>query len=87
MTVPAPMVRVALAGFGNVGRYLAGKLDGGTLKRATPTAVTARDLDKARAHAVTLKRPSEANPKTSRIVAPSVLAALRSTVATLHVGS
>lgn len=32
-------------------------------------------------------RPSEANPKTSRIIAPSVLAALRSLVATLHVGS
>ncbi|MCC7272596.1 MAG: DUF108 domain-containing protein [Alphaproteobacteria bacterium] len=32
-------------------------------------------------------RPSEANPKTSRIIAPSVLAALRSMVAPLHVGS
>lgn len=32
-------------------------------------------------------RPSEANPKTSRIIAPSVLAALRSMVTTLHVGS
>lgn len=35
----------------------------------------------------TRNRPSEANPKTSRIIAPSVLAALRSMVATLHVGS
>jgi aspartate dehydrogenase len=32
-------------------------------------------------------RPSEANPKTSRIIAPSVLAALRTMVATLNVGS
>jgi aspartate dehydrogenase len=32
-------------------------------------------------------RPSAANPKTSRIIAPSVLAALRSMVAPLHVGS
>jgi aspartate dehydrogenase len=32
-------------------------------------------------------RPSEANPKTSRIIAPSVLAALRSMVSPLHVGS
>ncbi|HEX2116610.1 MAG TPA: aspartate dehydrogenase [Alphaproteobacteria bacterium] len=32
-------------------------------------------------------RPSEANPKTSRIIAPSVLAALRSMIAPLHVGS
>lgn len=32
-------------------------------------------------------RPSEANPKTSRIIAPTVLAALRSMVAPLHVGS
>ena len=32
-------------------------------------------------------RPSEANPKTSRIIAPSVLATLRSMVAPLHVGS
>lgn len=35
----------------------------------------------------TRNRPSEANPKTSRIIGPSVLAALRSMVATLHVGS
>ena len=32
-------------------------------------------------------RPSDSNPKTSRIIAPSVLAALRSMVAPLHVGS
>ena len=32
-------------------------------------------------------RPSESNPKTSRIIAPSVLAALRSMVGPLHVGS
>ena len=35
----------------------------------------------------TRNRPSTANPKTSRIIAPSVLAALRSMVAPLHVGS
>ncbi|MGE0717990.1 MAG: aspartate dehydrogenase domain-containing protein [Alphaproteobacteria bacterium] len=32
-------------------------------------------------------RPSEANPKTSRIIAPSVIAALRTIVGPLHVGS
>ncbi|BBK34018.1 putative L-aspartate dehydrogenase [Allostella humosa] len=32
-------------------------------------------------------RPSEANPKTSRIIAPSVLAALRTMAGSLHVGS
>lgn len=36
---------------------------------------------------VSRNRPSATNPKTSRIIAPSVLAALRSMVAPLHVGS
>ena len=32
-------------------------------------------------------RPSATNPRTSRMVAPSIMAALRSMVATLQVGS
>ncbi|MBL8698040.1 MAG: aspartate dehydrogenase [Alphaproteobacteria bacterium] len=55
-------IRVALAGFGNVGRYLAAKLDAGSVPRAVLTAVTARDLDKARGHAAALRSPPRIVP-------------------------
>ena len=42
-------MRVALAGFGNVGRELAQRLCGGALPEAQLTAISAHDLDGARA--------------------------------------
>jgi aspartate dehydrogenase len=47
-------MRVALAGFGNSGQDVARRLTRGDLPGATLTAVTARDLDKARANAARL---------------------------------
>jgi len=47
-------MRVALAGFGNSGQAVARRLTRGDLPGATLTAVTARDLDKARANAAAL---------------------------------
>lgn len=42
-------MRVGLAGFGNVGQYLAARLDAGALPQAELTSVTASHLDAARA--------------------------------------
>lgn len=47
-------MRVALAGFGNSGQDVARRLTRGDLPGATLTAVTAQDLEKARANAVKL---------------------------------
>jgi len=47
-------MRVALAGFGNSGQDVALRLTRGDLPGATLTAVTARDLDKARVNAARL---------------------------------
>lgn len=47
-------MRVALAGFGNSGQDVARRLCAGNLPGATLTAVTAKDLDKARANAAKL---------------------------------
>ena len=44
-------MRVALAGFGNSGQEVARRLTAGAIPGVTLTAVTARDLDKARANA------------------------------------
>ncbi len=52
-------MRVALAGFGNSGQDVARRLTTGDLPGATLTAVTARNLDKARANAARLS-PSPA---------------------------
>ena len=41
-------VRVGLAGFGNVGQDLAGRLVGGAVPGVSLVAAAARDLDKAR---------------------------------------
>ena len=48
-------MRVALAGFGNVGQDLARRLSGGAIPEARLTAITARDLDKARANSAGLE--------------------------------
>ncbi|MBM3561180.1 MAG: DUF108 domain-containing protein, partial [Alphaproteobacteria bacterium] len=56
MNAGRPKVRVALAGFGSVGRYIARRLDEGALPEAELTAVAARDLDKARANCGELRR-------------------------------
>ncbi|MBM3492294.1 MAG: aspartate dehydrogenase [Alphaproteobacteria bacterium] len=45
------------------------------------------DAEEAQFTLISRNRPSVANPKTSRIIAPSVLAALRTLVAPIHVGS
>lgn len=45
------------------------------------------DADDIRLDLVSRNRPSESNPRTSRAVAPSVLAALRSLVAPVQIGS
>jgi aspartate dehydrogenase len=58
--VEAKKMRVALAGFGSVGQFLARKFDEGTLPQAELTAISARDLDKARRNAASLK---SINPK------------------------
>ncbi|MDP6705185.1 MAG: DUF108 domain-containing protein [Alphaproteobacteria bacterium] len=55
-SVENPM-RVGLAGFGTVGRDLARRLDGGAIPAARLTAVTARDLEKARAASRDLASP------------------------------
>jgi aspartate dehydrogenase len=47
--------RIGLAGFGTVGQDVARRLDSGSLPEAVLTAVTARDLDKARSNAALLK--------------------------------
>jgi len=47
--------RIGLAGFGTVGQDVARRLDNGALPEAVLTAVTARDLDKARGNAAGLK--------------------------------
>ncbi|MCW5729666.1 MAG: aspartate dehydrogenase [Alphaproteobacteria bacterium] len=56
MSAGRPRVRVALAGFGSVGRYIASRLDEGALPEAELTAIAARDLDKARANCAGLRR-------------------------------
>jgi aspartate dehydrogenase len=50
----APPARVALAGFGNVGQDLASRLLAGAIPGLRLTAVSARDLDQARANAQAL---------------------------------
>ena len=47
-------MRVGLAGFGNAGQEVARRLVAGAIPGMTLSAVTARDLDKARAHAARL---------------------------------
>ncbi len=49
--------RIGLAGFGTVGQDVARRLDSGALPEAVLNAVTARDLDKARANAARLTHP------------------------------
>jgi aspartate dehydrogenase len=53
-TAAQPM-RVALAGFGNVGQELARRLCAGAIPEVRLTAIAARDLDKARAHCARLE--------------------------------
>lgn len=48
-------MRVALAGFGTVGRELARRLTAGAIPEARLTAISARDLDKARAASAELE--------------------------------
>ncbi len=55
-SVEKPM-RVALAGFGTVGQELARRLTAGVIPAARLTAVSARDLDKARRNAAGLEPP------------------------------
>jgi aspartate dehydrogenase len=55
-------MRIALAGFGNSGQDVARRLVRGDLPGATLTAVTARDLDKARANAAGLAPPPAVVP-------------------------
>ena len=50
-------MRVALAGFGNVGQELARRLGAGAIPEVRLTAIAARDLDKARANAARLQPP------------------------------
>jgi aspartate dehydrogenase len=47
-------MRVALAGFGNVGRELARRLSAGAIPEARLSAISARDLDKARTNSADL---------------------------------
>lgn len=56
MNAARPKVRVALAGFGSVGRFIAKRIDEGALPEAELTAISARDLDKARANCAGLAR-------------------------------
>jgi aspartate dehydrogenase len=51
----AQPMRVALAGFGNVGQELARRLSAGAIPEARLTAIAARDLDKARANCAGLE--------------------------------
>lgn len=46
--------RIGLAGFGNVGRFLAGALDSGAIPHARLAAISARDLEKAARNAADL---------------------------------
>ena len=55
-------IRVGLAGFGTVGRDLARRLDGGALPAARLTAISARDLEKARAASRDLDAPPAVVP-------------------------
>ena len=48
-------MRVALAGFGNVGQELARRLTAGAIPEARLTAIAARDLDRARANCAGLE--------------------------------
>ncbi len=50
-------MRVALAGFGTVGQELARRLTAGAIPQARLTAISARDLDKARRNAAGLEPP------------------------------
>ena len=50
-------MRVALAGFGTVGRDLARRLVAGAIPEARLTAISARDLDRARRNAAGLEPP------------------------------
>ncbi len=54
--------RIALAGFGTVGQDVARRLDAGALPEAVLMAVTARDLEKARANASRLATPPAVVP-------------------------
>jgi aspartate dehydrogenase len=51
----AQPMRVALAGFGNVGQELARRLSARAIRQARLTAIAARDLDKARANGAGLE--------------------------------
>jgi aspartate dehydrogenase len=55
-------MKVALAGFGTVGQEVARRLVAGAIPDAMLTAVTARDLDKARANAGKLSPPPKVVP-------------------------
>lgn len=55
----AQPLRVALAGFGNVGQELARRLSAGAIPEARLTAIAARDLDRARVNCAGLEpRPA-----------------------------
>lgn len=51
---PGEPMRVALAGFGNVGQEVARRLSAGAIPAARLTAISARDLDRARANSAGL---------------------------------
>ncbi len=53
-TTPGTRLRIGLAGFGSVGQFLARRIDEGALPQADLTAITARDLEKARRNAAGL---------------------------------
>lgn len=55
-------LRVAIAGFGAIGRDIARRIDAGEVPRMTVVAVAARDQDKARANAAALSSPPEVLP-------------------------
>jgi aspartate dehydrogenase len=55
-------MRVGLAGFGTAGQEVARQLVAGAIPGVTLAAVTARDLDKARANAATLDPPPKVVP-------------------------
>lgn len=61
-TTSGAPVRIGLIGFGNVGRYLADRLDEGALPGAVLSAITARDLEKAAKNAAHLKAPPKILP-------------------------
>lgn len=54
----AAPLRIGLAGFGSVGRYLAGRIDEGALPGAELVAISAINLDRARTNAADLKNCS-----------------------------